>query len=267
MEYITYKPSEKLKDFIKFFWVFETDGKDNIPYHHLATASGCAKLAFQYGGAMGVRQPSGANEKLFTSGIQAQSQRAQQFISSGEVGVIGVYFQPYALPFLFGIPAEDLSNQNIALDDLLGRQGRELEEQVMSASSNRDRLSIISTFFEKRLASASGIYPNILSTINYIVESKGMVGINDLIQRNFLSQRQFERRFKALTGFSPKMFCRITRFESSLDLFQVRDVSLTDTAYTLGYYDQSHFIRDFREFAGEHPSAYFSQDWSLFSPA
>ncbi len=75
---------------------------------------------------------------------------------------------------------------------------------------------------------------------------------------NTLCTRQFERRFKEYSGFSPKLFSRITRFQSSLDSFGNKDKSLTDIAYDCDYYDQSHFINDFKEFSGYHPSQYFS---------
>lgn len=267
MEYSIYTPAEKLRELIQFFWVFETEASRVHPYTHPATASGYAKLAFQYNGAMFVQQGRGEREQLFTSGLQAQTRSAQHYASHEPIGVFGIYFQPYAIPFLFSIPAGEISSQNISLCSLLGKQGTELEERVLLAKSNQERLHIVSLFFEKRLASASYMEHRIISSINHIVKHKGMLPIEELVSRNCLSQRQFERKFKHLTGFSPKMFSRIIRFENSLDLYLQQDVSLTETAHTFGYYDQSHFIRDFKEFAGQHPSAYFSEDLSMFVSA
>jgi AraC-like DNA-binding protein len=265
MNYLTYKPPESLKDFIQFFWVFETNASSSNPYIHSATASACAKLAFQYCGTMEVQLPSEQIDKLFFSGIEAQTQKFQRFVATQNIGIFGIYFYPYALPYLFSIPAQELSNQNIELSSLLGRQGIELEEQVISAKSTLERIKIVSLFFEKRLSTLFIDEPAIISTINHIIQMKGMVNIEDLLERNFLSQRQFERNFKMVSGFSPKMFSRIIRFENSIDLFLMRNISLTEVAYKFGYYDQSHFIRDFKEFSGQHPKAYFSQDMSLFA--
>lgn len=265
MEYFIYQPLVRLQDFIKFFWVFETQASPINLYVHSATASGCAKLAFQYQGSMGIAQAQGKFEKVFTTSLQAQTQRAQKFITSEKVGVFGIYFHPYALPYLFSVPAEALNNQHVEVSSLLGRPGLDLEEQIMTAKTHLERINIASAFFEKRLDAISVRHPGIIASIHHIIRMQGVVNIDDLVQRNFLSQRQFERNFKTVTGFSPKMFSRIVRFENCIDLYLKGDVSLTEIAYTFGYYDQSHFIRDFKEFAGEHPSAYFSQDLSMFT--
>lgn len=265
MNYLIYQPPARLQDFIKFFWVFETQASPINPYKHAATASGCAKLAFQYQGSMEIAQAQGKYEKVFTTSLQAQTQRAQKFIASGKVGVFGIYFQPYALPYLFSVPAEALNNQHVEISSLLGRPGLDLEEQIMTAKTHPERVQMASAFFEKRLDAISVRHPGIIASIHHIIRLRGMVNMDELVQCNFLSQRQFERNFKAATGFSPKMFSRIVRFENCIDLYLQGNASLTEIAYTFGYYDQSHFIRDFKEFAGEHPSAYFSQDLSMFS--
>jgi len=74
----------------------------------------------------------------------------------------------------------------------------------------------------------------------------------------FLSERQFERQFRKFSGFSPKLFSRIVRFQSALTQYGNNEKSLTEIALETGYYDQSHFIHDFKEFSGYHPKQYFS---------
>ncbi|TXJ23716.1 MAG: AraC family transcriptional regulator [Chitinophagaceae bacterium] len=73
----------------------------------------------------------------------------------------------------------------------------------------------------------------------------------------YLSTRQFERNFKEFAGFSPKLYSRIIRFQSAIEQYGQTGKSLTEIAYDCGYYDQSHFIHDFKEFSGLHPRHYF----------
>lgn len=85
-----------------------------------------------------------------------------------------------------------------------------------------------------------------------------MTKVEALAKQVFQSTRQFERTFKQFAGFNPKLFSRIIRFQTALGEYHNKDKSLTEIAYECGYYDQSHFIQDFKEFSGHNPKEYFS---------
>ena len=75
-----------------------------------------------------------------------------------------------------------------------------------------------------------------------------------------LARRQFERRFKSCAGFPPALFARIVRFQRSYRMLENgQATSLTDLAVACGYFDQSHFIRDFKRFSGMNPRTYFKE--------
>ena len=80
-----------------------------------------------------------------------------------------------------------------------------------------------------------------------------MLNITDLAKNAPISQRQFERSFKEVAGFTPKLYARIKRFETTLN----KSGSLTEIALDAGYFDQAHFIRDFKAFTGLQPRNYF----------
>ncbi len=262
--YQVYKPHEKLSGIVQFFWEFEADIVESMPYTHLSTASIYPKLAFQYQGNMEAWHANGVREILFNCGFQAQTNQSYQLVADHPVGVFGIYFYPHAIPLLFSIPADEITNSTIEISELIGTLGKELEDKMLTANSNTERIHIITSFLLHRLAQSSSANHGIIATAKHIVDNRGLVDINRLVEDNFLSQRHFERKFKALTGFSPKLFSRIVRFENSLSAYTTNKLSLTEVAYACGYYDQSHFIKDFREFSGQHPKAYFNEDISLF---
>ena len=264
--YRIYKPDEPLSDVVQFFWEFEADIAEDNPYVHWSTASINPKLAFQYQGNMEVWYPNGRKEMLFDCGFQAQGNQSYQLVAKQRIGVFGIYFFPHAIPQLFTIPADEITNETIEISELMGRLGGELEDKMLTATSNADRLAIINAFLTQRLAQTTADNRGIIATTKYIINKQGLVDINRLVADNFLSQRHFERKFKAQAGFSPKLFSRIVRFEHSLAAYVAGQRSLTEVAYACGYYDQSHFIKDFREFSGQHPKAYFSEDIALFFP-
>ena len=264
MQYLRYMPSLKLRDYIHFFWTLESSAPTTTPFFHGAVASGSSKLVFQYQGTMGLETPSESPQILRGASIQAQSQRAFQYVTDQAVGLLGIYFHPGALGVLLGVPAHELTNQHLALSDVLGQVGKDLEETIILARSNSERIHQLTMFFENRLAGLSSSDVGILRCIQAITSSKGQLAIQALVDQHYLSQRQLERRFKTIAGFSPKLLSRIIRFEHSIHLFMNNPTSLTQTAYAAGYSDQSHFIRDVNEFAGQSPTAYFMQDLSLF---
>lgn len=264
MQYLRYTPSLRLRDFIHFFWTLESNAPLTTPFLHWAVASGSSKLVFQYQGTMGLEKPSGPTQILRGASIQAQTQRSFQYVTDQAVGLVGVYFHPGALGVLLGVPAHELNNQHLALSDLLGQVGKDLEETILLAQSNAERINRLTVFFERRLAGLSSSDVGILRCIQAITASKGQLTIQALVDQYYLSQRQLERRFKTIAGFSPKLLSRIIRFEHSIHLFMDDPTSLTQTAYAAGYSDQSHFIREVNEFAGQSPMNYFMQDLSLF---
>jgi len=111
-------------------------------------------------------------------------------------------------------------------------------------------------FLEARLKNERTEYAKIFSSVHLISSSGKMTSIKALADDSFLSMRQFERRFKEFSGFSPKLFLRIKRFNSVLKR-TFEDKSLTQIAIECGYYDQSHFIHDFQKFSGRNPKDYF----------
>ncbi len=158
---------------------------------------------------------------------------------------------------LFSFPASDFTDRETDFQSVLGREGRELEEKMLMADGNDRRLQILSHFLENRLANDQKEEPLVFAAIGHIIRSRGLVNVRELARENLISDRQFERKFKEFSGFSPKLFARISRFQAALTEYG-SDKSLTAIAYDCGYYDQSHFINDFKEFSGYNPKVFFN---------
>ncbi len=253
MNYYTIAPSPALAPYVRFYWVLESDE----PYCHRSMADGCAEMVFHYKGSFNEITLSEQTERSFNAGLHGPSQNYRRFITNKGFGIFGVYLYPFALPQLFSIPANELSNQMPDLATLFGADGRELEEKIIMAESNLQRVTILSSYLEKKLKNITS-QQAVVSVINEIIHSKGLMPVDELAKRSFLSMRQFERNFKSFSGFSPKLYSRIIRFQMATQNYGASHKTLTDIAYDCGYYDQSHFIHDFKQFSGYHPKQYFS---------
>lgn len=258
MKYFTIPPSPALAKFVRFFWVLEHEIGADQPYIHRTMADGCAELIFHYKGRFDEFVTADKTETSFYSGVSGQTQTFKRFIIHEDFGIFGVYLYPFAIPVLFGIPATEITNQMPDMQTFLGNQGSELEERMMLANDHIERVKIISLFLESKLVRSKVNEPAVFSVINHIIQNKGVSNVRELAELSCLSTRQLERNFKTFSGFSPKLYLRIIRFQAALDAYGSQDKSLTEIAYECGYYDQSHFIHDFKTFSGQHPGVYFS---------
>lgn len=252
------EPPPLLKRYVRFYWILEHDVTATEPYIQRTMADGCAELIFHYKGRFDEISNSGSGTPSFFSGLHGQSQNFRRFRIQENFGIFGVYLYPFAIPALFSIPASELSDQMPDMQMLLGNEGKYLEERMMLAKDNEARTMIISEFLISRLQQSTGPEPAVFKTIGYLIENRGTSSVTELASYANLSTRQFERKFKAFSGFSPKLFSRITRFQAALAAYSDKDLSLTEIAYACGYYDQSHFIHDFKTFSGQHPGVFFS---------
>ncbi len=259
MIYKKHSPPYNIKNLVRFFWEFEGSFDESLSFQQSVTASVSPKLAFQQEGVMQFNQI-----ELFQSGFQGQTNSFLTMLSNQKLKIFGVYFYPQAIPLLFKIPADLITNEIIEISEVLGSEGQVLEEKIMLSNSVFEKINVITEFIENILTQTSIKNTDIVSAIDYIFLNSGTVDVLQLASSQFLSQRQFERKFKRLAGFSPKMFSRIIRFNDTITTISQTRQTLTKTAYSLGYYDQSHMIREFREFSGQTPTEYFSEDISCY---
>jgi AraC-like DNA-binding protein len=257
-DYKMIKPPPHLADYIRFFWFTEGVASTDAPFVHNAFAYPCPEFIFCYTGQFKYNVERGP-EKTLTPGIYGQTQTFSKVSSSTKFGIFGFYLYPHAFPQLFCIPANELTDQTADIKAVCGKAGEILEEEIMSARNNNDRVKLVCDFLTSRLKNASTAYTPLLSSIKLMSTRNNLAPVKAFAENSYLSLRQFERKFKEFSGFSPKLFLRITRFNSLLNT-AFSDKPLVEIAYEHGYYDQSHFIHDFQRFSGYNPKEYFKRD-------
>lgn len=180
--------------------------------------------------------------------------------------MMGVHFRPGgAFPF-FGAAIGEFTNSHLGLEVLWGRFVRELRDQLCSAATPEMRFWILEDALKARLGQVSE-HP----AVSLALDIFGPAGISDSIQgvarRVGLSQRRFIQVFTAHVGLTPKLFCRVLRFQHVRDvLVRATTPNWAKLALDCGYYDQSHLIHDFQEFSGLSPTHYLSRGTSKQFP-
>lgn len=257
-DYRVITPPPHLADYVRFFWFSEGVASIDEPFVHHAFAYPCPEFIFCYTGQFRYNVARG-HQKVLTPGVYGQTQTFSKVASTTKFGIFGFYLYPHTFPQLFCIPANELTDQTADIRSVCGKAGEILEEQIMSASNNDDRVKLVCDFLTSRLKNASTAYTPLLSSIKLMSTRNNLAPVKAFAENSFLSLRQFERKFKEFSGFSPKLFLRITRFNSLLNT-SFWDKPLADIGYEHGYYDQSHFIHDFQKFSGHNPKEYFKRE-------
>lgn len=254
MKYQRILPPNHLKKSVRFFWTLDAEG---MPQEYLLRLFACRYpcLIFQHDNGNSAVRANGKELPIsYFSGLHSSN---HTLTFSGNFSLTGVRFFPHIIKSIFGIDSYELRSD---FPDLRSFTPHWLEERLMNTVSGSERIKIIGDFIYQMLNRNSR---QDYFASQYLLAMDSMVAENSVpyLTRHFkISERQLERRFKQQIGFTPKEYLQITRFEKSVDLINNgRFDKLSDIAYSLGFYDQTHFIKEFKKYSGYTPLTFYKQ--------
>lgn len=247
MKFDKYFPSERLKPYIKHFVVSENPNESE---YKVFPSSGLV-IGFQYKGRLTTIKDNNESH-LASAGVTGISDSYKVFRNSANIGTVLVYFTETGFTHFAMHPANELFNLSLSLDQVFERERiTETEDKLCAATSDKHRIRIVEQFL---LSQLKDIHTDklIVEAIRLIYQSKGTIRIKELNEKLFISQSPFEKRFRKVVGTTPKKFASIVRFNTVLDSLD-HTKSLTEICYENGFFDQAHFIKDFKQFTGDTP--------------
>ncbi len=263
MFYKKYAPHPLLAPFVECYYIWEKETKPEEKAFRMEIESpptGFGSIVFNTGTPYTVKTGlSGRTDQVPSSFITGQSTQQYRLYLSGSINMTGIVFRPAGLSSLFGLPMIEFADERIALADVSGVVYRQLEEQIAGCRTYAARIEVIEQYL-LFLFMKKEIRPDRIDHVaNLIVANKGVINLGQLVEESFLCRRQFERKFLQRVGVSPKYYARIRRIGYLCSVlagqrWQVKDWH--ELIFRHGYYDQSHFIREFTEFTCKAPSLY-----------
>ena len=231
------------------------------PQRHSAVPTGSIDLTLDLadGGPLRVFAHQDDLEGQSFDGAVVHGAHTRYFVIDGraEVDVIGVHFRPGGGATLLGLPAHELTDRHVGLEDLWGAYARDLRTQLMEASTPREKFELLERILLMRLRDATLVHPAISFALRGIRTAPDEVRIGTLQKATGYSSRRFTTLFVRDVGVTPKLYSRIQRLRRVLEeVAQPGDVDWAAVANEHGYYDQSHLTRDFHEFTGCTPAGY-----------
>lgn len=253
------RPSGILSRYIQHYWILEAKSAEGEITERVIP-TGNIELMFHYGQPFCSRSGPGQTciqPHSFISGI---SSSYSDVTTNGDSGVIAVTFFPFGACNFFPFPLLEIEDSLVSLRDIYNAEFREIEERINIAPSVEARVKIIEDFLFKQLCPLSSTDFSFLNhTVLLISKHKGTITASGLSRDLLVSPRSLERKFAAFLGKSPKQFLKIVRFQEIIKTMSLRkEIFLTELAFEQGYFDQAHFIKDFKSMSGYTPGEFMA---------
>ena len=238
-----YLPSLQLEPYVAWYWTLEQEAEKEeqmiyrlVPDAHVDWVFHL-KTPWQF-----IYRPNHQCRKRFQTHLFGHSTGFIELEIYNELQVFGIKFHPWTAHLFCNIHMGATTNQEIMLTDLPAHSISDFVEKIMLAADTQKRIQLAENYLSKRIIH----FDSLQKVIQHL-------SWNRVDSKSSFNNRRLQQRFKNEIGISPKIYQRTLRVNSVIDEMLKGTLNLTDIAYQYGYYDQSHFIRDFQKFTGLSP--------------
>ena len=267
--YREFVPDPPLRPFVDRLWVLEGPAAaiDTGPI----PPDGCAEIIVHAGDPFAGRGADGRlhpQERVLVAG---QATRAIDLAPQGVARIAGARLRPAGARALLRLPQSEITNRIVPLAEIHRGLARALADDVATRQELNGMAEAMAAAIASAAASGGPPASPAARAVAHALGRRGLVRVAGLATAAGVGARQLERLFLDHVGVPPKLFLRIVRFQEVLRALRETPErpDWARLAVEHGFYDQAHFIRDFREFAGATPAAWQVTEESLtaiFSP-
>jgi len=252
-----------LKKYIKFFWELHIE---SMQLNHKLIPQRNINLRFNLSETPQFVCQDGKEqllENIYFSGLHDHFCNSHIKLN-GKIDMLGIcFFSEGFFPF-FRVPISEFKNQMLGADEAGFKLANGLSEQLKEAPDVASRLAILENELVLMLLDGNQIPENFRQIFNALRQSDNSIQIAEFCQRNKIGMRHLERMYNKYVGVSANTYSTLNRFHTSLNQLLTQDYSkLSDLAFDNGYFDQMHFIKDFKRFCGDTPKRFVHQKNSI----
>lgn len=269
MRYLERPAGPLLRSLVDRFWVLETDSTDPSMVQPIVP-DGHVEVMAHVGAPFAELAADGSEHTQAKVLIAAQITEAARVVSRPGAFIVAARLRPHAAALLTGVPQHLLTG---GIHDLAAVDKALAMRVSQHLSGRHDPLNLMDAFEQKLAAAfatrieAGALTPPqaLVTAVGCATRAHGLVRVDELATMAGVSSRQLERQFAIHVGLSPKRFLRVLRFQHVLTGLNdpASSPAWADVAARHGFYDQAHFINDFKAFTGETPGAWNIDDASL----
>jgi len=256
VRYREFAVHEALAPHVRLIWLLECDGPALFGGPERIVADGVVEAIFHYRTPFAMRFADAEATRQPVSLLVSQTRRFVEIEPAGAGGFIAVRFHPWGAHQFLPVPMLDVADRATPADEVWRRPDvREIEERIGTAATDAERVNALQAFLLRHLEKHRR--PDVSGLVRTLWRAPPPVRIDRVAESLGVGQRRLERTFETSLGMTPKHLTRLARFlRACRRLRDEPDARLTGVAYDAGFYDQAHFIHEFRAFAGMTPGEF-----------
>ena len=264
MHYRKFNPSSILSSFVECYFIWDSEGRLETPMVIESPPSGFCSIVFNYADPYYLQNKKYERLAVPMQFISGQSIYSYKLFLEGEIGVAGIVFKPAALATIFQLPIYEYTEERIDLYKIFKKPVIDKYVTQIKLAGEEQKVHLLEEFLMQQYRIQKPEPDYIDKAANYIVEHNGLLQVSDLLKDSCMSRRSFERKFFQKVGLSPKYYARLRRIGYLLTFVAgKRKADWPKIVAECEFYDQAHFIKDFKEFTGRSPQQYLKENTEL----
>jgi AraC-like DNA-binding protein len=250
---------EQLEPYIGSFWVYESALGVPAADARIVVPNGTAKILIPIKNPLiatvGPKTMMAKEHHIHLAGLSENPTKITG--DAKQTVTLGMQLTPKGLYRFFNLSMHETTDQLFTFEDIFGAWGARLQHMLANIEDVQEKISSLQYALTYLLNKNAKDYSLLDQAIDVINESHGMVSIKELEKQTGYSKRYLDMLFKEHVGVSPKRLASIARFQIFYQLWakEKSPTSYKDELYTY-YYDQSHFIKEFKRFTGFTPQRF-----------
>lgn len=249
-------PAPELSAYIESYWFVGADGPEPSDLRVEVFVDGRADLIFNFGAAYVREVIRGERREIAESNFDAQRLVPIRIVQRGLVRTTGVRFRIGGVAPFARTPLRRVTGQTPSPAFVLGDDVVTLEASLRDTLDADGQKRLLDAFFTEQLVPSAALTA-FASALGRAIEARGPSELEVLAEAAGISIRHVERLFARFLGIPPRALGRVLRFQTALQrLMRDPGCTLAEVAVDAGYFDQAHFVRDFREMTGGVPRGY-----------
>lgn len=259
--YAQFKPAENLRKYIYCYWAAPllkdiSMNQIAMPKDELVIPDGCIDLL------LGTDKDGNSCRNVL---VGTMSRGIVVNMEHNNIQTFGIRFYPGGLQAFISESAGEFTDRMGLIDAIGQRVFMKLTEEISNVQGIYNKIQVADRYFTLNMKQSIPWEDKLQNMLDHIYHSKELIRVKDIAQREVISEKQVTRIFSNRVGVSAKTFIKIIRFQNALKLMNTQKLcKMVDIALEAGYYDQSHFIRDFYEFTGAYPSEHIKKRASIY---
>lgn len=244
-----YQPSQPLQQYIRYYWILDTMAQ----FRTLTFPIGCPQLIFHKKSPLYIPELD-CSQSQFT--ISGQVNFPAHIASSGDTKMIVAVFHPHTAGMFISTSPSAFHNLEICGFDLANKPLNDLASRIIGCENDSESIALLDRWLIQKINPTLNIRRMTATITRLLLHPE--TSLSELSAIACLGKKQFERIFRECVGMNPKEYSRVVRFQKTMWHMQQGQTDFSSIAYSCGYADQSHFIREFKAMSGYTPKSFLN---------